>query len=73
MPKLPWNVHIRPIDLGGSTKRYVVRRSRSVPVGCPADDGPGKVVGQRGDAATGPAPGPPPPWGVEKVLCRLSA
>ena len=21
--------------------------------------------------ATGPAPGPPPPWGVEKVLCRF--
>ena len=20
---------------------------------------------------TGPEPGPPPPWGVEKVLCRL--
>ena len=23
------------------------------------------------DSATGPAPGPPPPCGVENVLCRL--
>jgi hypothetical protein len=23
------------------------------------------------DSTVGPEPGPPPPWGVEKVLCKL--
>ena len=25
----------------------------------------------RSETAIGPDPGPPPPWGCEKVLCRL--
>ena len=33
--------------------------------------GPGRYSCRRADTPTGPAPGPPPPCGVEKVLCRL--
>jgi hypothetical protein len=50
-----------------------------------ADTGPGPVsgpasgvagwLGRNGArcarAATGPTPGPPPPWGMQKVLCRF--
>jgi len=36
---------------------------------------PQRGTGRNGSSAfftaTGPAPGPPPPWGVENVLCRL--
>jgi hypothetical protein len=33
--------------------------------------GSGAKGASAADSTTGPAPGPPPPCGVEKVLCRL--
>ena len=33
--------------------------------------GTGRKGRSASETATGPAPGPPPPWGVEKVLCKL--
>ena len=38
---------------------------------CVSGTGPGRNGTRRSTTATGPAPGPPPPWGVAKVLWRL--
>jgi hypothetical protein len=36
-----------------------------------ATTGSGKYSTSRWQTATGPEPGPPPPCGVERVLCRF--
>ena len=40
-------------------------------VGIFATNGSGAKGASACDSTTGPEPGPPPPCGVEKVLCRL--
>ena len=64
MPKLPQNDCILPIDFGRFQSSRHSSSSR-------ATTGTGMNGARCALNATGPAPGPPPPWGVVKVLCRF--
>src|SRR6267143_488045 len=64
IPKLPQKAWSLPIDLG---------RFQSSAYASPSfvTTGTGRNGSRCALTPTGPAPGPPPPWGVVKVLCRL--
>ena len=69
-PKLPWKPRILPIDFGRSRSRSNVGPApfaEEVRTTC----GTGRKGSIRSLTAIGPAPGPPPPCGWVKVLCRL--
>src|SRR5215831_17476843 len=64
MPKLPKNARTLPTVLGRSkSNRYALPVFSTI--------GTGRNGSSTLPTATGPAPGPPPPCGVVKVLCRL--
>ena len=64
---LPTNERIRPIEVG----RSPTRSRRNVPSSSRTTRGAGRKGSSFSPTATGPAPGPPPPCGVENVLCVL--
>ncbi len=66
IPNCPWKVRILPIDvlfsvisLKGPSFSFVTY-------------GTGKYAASSSHTETGPLPGPPPPCGVENVLCKLN-
>src|SRR5947209_15005294 len=68
MPKLPNQLRSRPIDLG------LLYSSLYFPPSFPAvfsTVGVGRYGSSFDTTPTTPDPGPPPPCGVVKVLCRL--
>ncbi len=62
--------HVRRKSADGL--RYLLFREPAIKsISSSATIGTGMNGNSRGATPTGAEPGPPPPWGVEKVLCRL--
>ena len=68
MPIWPWKAFKRPMVLAVSPEAV---SASSNPFGPLTTQGSGANGAKAAAKATGPEPGPPPPWGVENVLCRF--
>jgi hypothetical protein len=68
MPIWPWKAHMRPKAWAASSTGSSTSLKPSVSL---TTHGAGAKAARACDRTTGRRPGPPPPCGVEKVLCRL--
>ena len=64
MPIWPWKAFIRPKAASFASSSLSTPSSSTM-------RGTGAKGSSASENTTGPEPGPPPPCGVEKVLCRL--